>query len=92
MSAAPDTSVCQRYERWITAYLDGELDAVHCLEVEDHLETCEVCLEHVQHLQRTRSSLRRMVKTAAPSSLRERSAAPASGAWARRWSICRAPV
>ena len=72
MSAAHDQSACQRFDRWLSAYVDAELDAVHCLEVEDHLEGCEGCREHVAHLERTRESLKRMVKVSAPSSLRAR--------------------
>lgn len=72
MSAAPDTRVCERFERWLTAYVDAELDAVHCLEVEEHIDDCEACSEFVTHTQRTRSSLRRATKATAPTSLRER--------------------
>ena len=38
MSAARDTQACQRLDRWLSAYVDGELDVVHCLDVEDHIE------------------------------------------------------
>lgn len=74
MIAAHDTRVCERFERWLTAYVDAELDAVHCLEVEEHIETCEGCCEFVEHMQRTRSSLRRVSRddAIAPTSLRQR--------------------
>ena len=45
INAARDTKDCMRLERWITAYCDDELDAVHILEVEAHLDVCEVCRE-----------------------------------------------
>jgi hypothetical protein len=45
---------------------------VHCLEVEEHIEDCEACAEFIEHMQRTRSSLRRATRTSAPSFLRER--------------------
>ncbi|HHH27586.1 MAG TPA: hypothetical protein ENK57_04440 [Polyangiaceae bacterium] len=74
MSAAHDTRVCERFERWLSAYVDAELDAVHCLEVEEHIAACEGCNEFVEHMQRTRSSLRRVSRedAVAPSSLRQR--------------------
>ena len=74
MSAAHQTRVCERFERWLTAYVDAELDAVHCLEVEEHIAACEGCNEFVEHMQRTRSSLRRISHddAVAPSSLRQR--------------------
>ena len=45
MTAARDTKECLRLERWITAYVDDQLDAVHILEVEEHLGACEGCRE-----------------------------------------------
>lgn len=72
MSAARETSVCQRLDRWLTAYVDGELDAVHCLEVEDHLEHCDVCCERVGILHASKVSVHEMAAEKAPQSLRER--------------------
>lgn len=34
---------CQEMQRLVHAYLDGELDLVHNLEVEGHFQTCPVC-------------------------------------------------
>ena len=34
---------CQQTDKWLDAYLDGELDLVRTLEFEDHLETCVDC-------------------------------------------------
>lgn len=34
---------CQQSDKWLDAYLDGELDLVRTLEFEDHLETCVDC-------------------------------------------------
>ena len=31
MIAAHDTRVCERFERWLTAYVDAELDAAVCV-------------------------------------------------------------
>ena len=72
MTAAHDTSACRHFERWLTAYIDEELDAVHCLEVEDHLDDCADCREVIVHLRATRASLRGVMWVKAPSGLRER--------------------
>jgi len=61
-----------RLECRLNAYVDDELDAVHCLEVEDHLQSCSECDERVTQLRATRSSLRRACKTRAPAALRQR--------------------
>ena len=70
MSAARDAEACLRYDRWLTAYLDTELDAVHLLEVEDHLEACESCREYLAMLRATRGSLQNVARAVAPESLR----------------------
>lgn len=70
MSAAK--AVCCRFDRWLTAYVDEELDAVHALEVEEHLGSCSPCNELVSSLRATRGSLQRACKLPCPSSLRER--------------------
>jgi len=72
MSAARDASECQRLGRWLTAYVDDELDAVHTLEVEDHLTSCEDCREYLTTLRATRSSLQAVASPRAPLALRER--------------------
>jgi anti-sigma factor RsiW len=76
MNAARDTRECLRLERWITAYIDDELDAVHVLEVETHLDACECCREQTALSRAVRSSLKRCVAkdagAKAPSALRER--------------------
>ena len=70
MTAAPDRSQCQHLERWLTAYLDDELDAVHILDVEAHLELCEWCNDQIALARATRCSLRRVTQNRAPSALR----------------------
>lgn len=72
MSAALETAACQRLDCWLTAYVDGELDAVHCLEVEDHIESCEICCERVAMLHAAKLSVRTVAVERAPQSLRER--------------------
>src|SRR5688572_19457290 len=71
MNAARDTQVCQRLDRWLSAYVDGELDVVHCLDVEDHIEHCEICAERVAMLHATKVSVRTIAEKA-PQALRER--------------------
>ena len=63
---------CSRFERWLTPFVDGELDAVHTIEVEEHLELCESCHERVSFVRAMRGSLREEARSQAPSSLRTR--------------------
>ncbi|MBM4373454.1 MAG: zf-HC2 domain-containing protein [Deltaproteobacteria bacterium] len=74
MSEDAVTQDCTRLDRWLTAFLDDELDAVHVLEVEEHLGACEPCRERVALDRAVRSSLR-ATRPAASSSLRQRAAA-----------------
>ncbi|MBZ5607086.1 MAG: anti-sigma factor [Acidobacteriia bacterium] len=54
---------CEEARALLTAYVDGELDLIHSLEIEKHIEACEACRRSVEN-QRTlrfaieRSSLR----------------------------------
>ena len=43
----------------VQAYFDGEVDAVSAVEIERHLERCPECRTLHQHLERTRTALRR---------------------------------
>lgn len=72
MTELRPTDDCSRFERWLTPHLDGELDAVHTIEVEDHLERCESCRERVSLLRAMSTSLRCSVRPKAPAALRER--------------------
>ena len=72
MSAAAERGECQRLDRWLSAYVDDELDAIHCIEVEEHVGCCSDCAELVATLRATRTSLKRALKVSAPTSLRER--------------------
>ncbi|MEM1032201.1 MAG: zf-HC2 domain-containing protein [Myxococcota bacterium] len=75
MSTAEDQSACRRFDRWLMPYVDGELDAIHCLEVEDHLDACVECRDIVDGIRATKHSVRRVCAVRAPTSLRERLAA-----------------
>jgi anti-sigma factor RsiW len=54
------------------AHLDGQLDPVKTLEVEEHVGTCEVCRERLALDRALRGSLKKAVKTAAPEDVRAR--------------------
>ncbi len=71
-AAARDTKECLRLERWITAYIDDQLDAVHILEVEEHLGACEACREQTALTRAVRGSLCKASAVRAPAALRER--------------------
>ena len=49
---------CQRAEELIHGYLDGELDLVRSLEVEQHIHECEVCARTYSNQTALRSSLK----------------------------------
>ena len=42
----------------IQAYMDGELDLVRSLELEEHLKTCESCAQELRSQQTLRNGLR----------------------------------
>ena len=64
---------CQETQGLIHGYVDGELDLVRSLEIERHIEGCEVC----SRAYRTQQDLKRMLQSAplrfiAPQDLRSR--------------------
>ncbi|MBX3185992.1 MAG: zf-HC2 domain-containing protein [Labilithrix sp.] len=78
---APD---CKSVSRLLGAHLDGQLDAVKTLEVEDHLTGCEVCCERIALDRAVRGSLKKAVKsTTTPSDVRARMLAAMAGEAAR---------
>jgi anti-sigma factor RsiW len=66
------TRDCRDFSRTLDSYLDGELEATKLIEIDGHVSQCERCREEVQLLRATRGSLRRTVRTSAPSGLRDR--------------------
>ncbi|UJX45657.1 anti-sigma factor [Xanthobacter sp. YC-JY1] len=42
---------CAEWDALLNSYLDGELDAVHVLEVERHLASCPACAAHLRRLE-----------------------------------------
>src|SRR5690349_3440796 len=49
---------CAEVVRLLHAYVDGELDAVHAMEVDDHLAACGACARALDELTRLGSALR----------------------------------
>jgi anti-sigma factor RsiW len=86
---------CKLTESYVPGYLDGELDLVRKIEMEQHLESCEDCARELESLQALGDALRRSsLAYSAPAALRGqiesavRSAAP--GEKRERWSAWRA--
>lgn len=80
MSAEP----CKSIGLLLGAHLDGQLDTVKTLEVEEHLASCEVCRERLALDRALRGSLKKAVKTTAPSDVRARMLAAMAGEEARQ--------
>jgi anti-sigma factor RsiW len=66
------------------AHLDGQLDPVKTLEVEDHIAACEVCRERLALDRALRGSLKKAVKISAPDEVRARMLAMMAGESARQ--------
>ncbi|MCU1342952.1 MAG: anti-sigma factor [Candidatus Acidoferrum typicum] len=64
---------CDLTQRFVSGYLDGELDLVRTIEVEAHLKSCEFCARELENQQALREALRRSsLGYTAPASLRNR--------------------
>ncbi|MCL2448031.1 MAG: zf-HC2 domain-containing protein [Polyangiaceae bacterium] len=63
---------CRDRARALGSYLDGELEASKLIEIDEHVAVCESCREEVHLLRAMRGSLKRVVRAAAPSGLRDR--------------------
>ena len=75
---------CKLTQSYVSGYLDGELDLVHKIEIDQHLESCPDCARELESLRSLRAALRgNQLAYAAPAALRGRiesalaSAAPA---------------
>lgn len=58
--------------RLLGAHLDGQLDAVKTLEIEEHLTACEPCRERLALDRALRATLKKTMRTAAPADARAR--------------------
>src|SRR4051795_722912 len=75
---------CRSMGLLLGAHLDGQLDPVKTLEVEDHVAGCEVCRERLALDRALRGSLKKAVKTATPDDVRARMLAALAGETARQ--------
>ncbi|WP_434043423.1 anti-sigma factor family protein [Sorangium cellulosum] len=75
MSAAKSIESCAQFEYALSAYVDGELDPDHAVDLESHLVQCPPCFEQVKVLRSLRASLKRAKPAACPNALRARVAA-----------------
>ncbi|WP_437503925.1 anti-sigma factor family protein [Sorangium sp. So ce1099] len=75
MSAAKSIESCAQFEHALSAYVDGELDPDHAVDLESHLVQCPPCFEQVKLLRSLRASLRRSKPPECPNALRARIAA-----------------
>src|SRR5579862_6266999 len=64
---------CELTQRFVSGYLDGELDLVRTIEMETHLKSCAGCARELESQQALRAALQRgSLAYAAPAALRER--------------------
>jgi anti-sigma factor RsiW len=77
------TDACKAIGLLVGAHLDGQLDPVKTLEVEEHLAACESCHERIALDRAIRTSLKKTVKTAAPDDVKARMLAAMAGEAAR---------
>jgi anti-sigma factor RsiW len=64
---------CELTQRFVSGYLDGELDLVRTIEMEAHLKSCTFCARELETQQGLRKALRRgSLAYRAPVSLRNR--------------------
>lgn len=69
------TDECTLHARWMSSYVDGELDPGHAVDMEAHVLRCTECSERVSLLRATRVSMKRTAERRAPDALRARVAA-----------------
>jgi anti-sigma factor RsiW len=64
---------CELTQRFVPVYMDGELDLVRTIEMEEHLKYCLSCAQDLENHQELRAALRRSLPAfTAPAALRER--------------------
>jgi anti-sigma factor RsiW len=68
----PNSCICKPTIRLLEPLLDGALDPVKTLEVEDHVAACEACHERLALDRAMRESLKKNVRIQAPSNVRIR--------------------
>jgi anti-sigma factor RsiW len=65
-------AACRTILSKISAYLDGELDATACEDIERHCETCSACQELVDGLRETVGLCRNAGRMPLPDAVRQR--------------------
>jgi len=66
------TDECSLFSRCMSAYVDGELDPGHAVDMEAHVVHCGTCSERVTFLRATRASMKRSAEKRVPDALRAR--------------------
>jgi anti-sigma factor RsiW len=74
---------CKAAGLLVEAHLDGQLDPVKTLEIEQHLDACEDCRERLALKRAMRGSLKKAVQTTTPDDIRARMLAAMAGESAR---------
>jgi anti-sigma factor RsiW len=68
----PATGACTTILTNISAYLDGELEATACDEIERHCQGCPTCADLVNGLRETVGLCRRAASVPLPEAVRQR--------------------
>ncbi len=64
---------CRELARCLSAFVDGELEPNHTIDLQAHVEECAGCADRIKFARASRASVRNTVKTVrAPESLRRR--------------------
>jgi anti-sigma factor RsiW len=66
------TDECRRILTVVSAYLDGDLEAAACAEVEAHCERCAACAETIAGLREAVGLCRQAGSMPVPDAVRER--------------------
>lgn len=63
---------CSLFSRCMSAYVDGELDPGHAVDMETHVLRCGTCSERVTFLRAMRASMKRTAEKRVPDAMRAR--------------------
>ena len=63
---------CNRVERLLDAYLDGELDGESMLKIREHLRVCSQCDTELKAIRRMKTLVARTLPTIPPADLEDR--------------------
>lgn len=74
MKAAPDANCRAMFDR-VSAYLDGELPAAECREIERHCKGCDRCAEFIESLRHAVGLCREAGQKPLPADVRDRAKA-----------------